>query len=110
MCNSRNSKRTPFDYYKDGEKITKWKKVDKCLSGLLCFINGNTSFRTLGSCCGHGRYLMSIVCKSPFGHIVDICSGEIIPRKTRFYIKDSEGYYYIPEAVEKLGKRGKNYD
>lgn len=100
MCNSRNSKKTPFRY---GEE-TKWKKVDKCLSGLLCFINGNTSFRTLGSCCGHSKYPMSIVCKSPFGHVVDICSGEIIPRKKRFYIKDSDGYYYIPEAVKKLGK------
>lgn len=47
---------------------------------------------------------MTIVCKSPFGHIEDICSGKIIPRKRRFYIKDSEGYYYIPEAVKGLGK------
>lgn len=101
MCNSRNSKKTPFKY---GEE-TRWKKVDRCLYSLLCFINGNTSFRTLGSCCGHGRYPVTIVCRSPFGFIVDICSGKIIPRKRRFYIKDSEGYYYIPEAVEKLGKR-----
>ena len=85
MCNSRNSKKTPFIY--SGE--IKWKKVDKCLSKLLCFINGNTSFRTQGSCCGHGRYPMSIICKSPFGFIVDICSGEIIPRKRKFYKMDS---------------------
>jgi hypothetical protein len=45
MCNSRSSTKTPFRY---GEE-TKWKKVDKCLSGLLCFINGNSSFRTLMS-------------------------------------------------------------
>lgn len=95
MCNSRNSKRTPF---KKGEE-TEWKKVDKCLSNLLCFINGNTRFRTLGSCCGHGRYPMSIVCKSPFGFNIDICSGKIIPRKRRFYKKDSEGFYYIPEVT-----------
>lgn len=97
MCKSRNSKRTPFRKGSD----TEWKKVDKCLSGLLCFINGNTSFRTLGSCCGHGKYPMSIVCKSPFGFNVDICSGKIIPRKRRFYIKDSKGFYYIPEVSEK---------
>ena len=110
MCNSRSSKKTPFDYFEDGKKITKWKKVDKCLSGLLCFINGNTSFRTLGSCCGHCRYPMSIVCKSPFGFIVDICSGEIIPRTRNFYKMDSEGYYYLPESVKSQGKRRKNYD
>ena len=100
MCNSRNSKKTPFKY---GEE-TKWKKVDRCLSGLLCFINGNTSFRTLGSCCGHYKYPMSIICKSPFGFIVDICSGKIIPRTRNFYRLDSNGYYYIPEAVKKSGK------
>lgn len=106
MCNSRNSKKTPFIY--SGE--IKWKKVDRCLPNLLCFINGNTSFRTLGSCCGHGRYPMSIVCKSPFGHIEDICSGIIIPRTKRFYVKDKDGYYYIHEVVEKLRKRRKTYD
>lgn len=95
MCQSRNSKRTPF--YK-GDEI-EWKKVDKCLSGLLCFINGNTPFKTLGSCCGHGKYPISIVCKSPFGFNIDICSGKIIPRKRKFYRMDKEGYYYIPEVV-----------
>lgn len=95
MCNSRSSKKTPFN---KGNK-TEWKKVDKCLSSLLCFINKNTSFITLGSCCGHGRYPLTIVCKSPFGWNVDICSGMIIPRKKRFHKKDSDGYYYIPEVV-----------
>jgi len=97
MCQSRNSKKTPF---RSGEGII-YKKVDKCLSGLLCFINGNTSFKTLGSCCGHGRYPVSIVCKSPFGFIVEICSGKIIPRTRKFYKKDENGYYYIPEMVSK---------
>ena len=45
---------------------------------------------------------MTIVCKSPFGHIEDICSGKIIPRKVRFYVTDSKGYYYIPEVSKEL--------
>ena len=94
MCQSRNSKKIHIN-----EKETRY--VDRCLANLLCFINGNTSFRTQGSCCGHGKYPMTIVCKSPFGFNVDICSGKIIPRKRRFYRKDSEGFYYIPE-VDKL--------
>ena len=98
MCQSRSSKRTPFR--KDAE-TWEWKKVDRCLSDILCFINGNTSFRTLGSCCGHGRYDMSIVCRSPFGFNVDICSGKIIPRKRRFYVTDKDGYYYLPEVLKK---------
>jgi len=32
------------------------------------------------------------------GVVVDICSGEIIPRKRNFYKKDKKGYYYIPEV------------
>ena len=98
MCNSRNSKKTPF---KEGDK-TIYKKVDGCLPGLLCFINGNTSFRTLGSCCGHGKYPLTVVCKSPMGFFnIEICSGKIIPRKRKFYKKDPEGYYYIPETIER---------
>lgn len=103
MCNSRNSTRTPFQKGRE----TEWKKVDRCLSNLLCFINGNTSFRTLGSCCGHGKYDMSIVCRTPFGFNIDICSGEIIPRKKRFYVKDEEGYYYIPETQKKKHSRNR---
>jgi len=95
MCTSRNSTKIPLPK-KDG--FTQ-KRVDKCLANLIVFINGNTSFRTLGSCCGHGRYPMSIICRSPFGFNIDICSGKIIPRKRKFYKRDSDGYYYIPEAL-----------
>ncbi len=28
----------------------------------------------------------------------DLISGKDIPRDKRFYVKDSEGYYYIPEV------------
>jgi len=41
---------------------------------------------------------MTIVCRSPFGFNIEICSGKTIPRKKRFYKKDKEGFYYIPEV------------
>ena len=35
--------------------------------------------------------------------IIEICSNKEIPRKRRFYVKDKNGYYYIPEVVGKDG-------
>lgn len=55
-------------------------------------------YNLLACCCGHGRYNLSIVYKSPKGKIFDLVSGIEIPREKRFYIKDKEGYYYIPEV------------
>ena len=33
--------------------------------------------------------------------IVDLVSNKIIPRTKRFYKKDKQGYYYIPEIMHK---------
>ena len=60
---------------------------------------------TLACCCGHGKYNMSLIVKQCFPEarekfqIYDWCSGKYIPRKKRFYVKDKQGYYYIPETV-----------
>jgi len=63
----------------------------------------DTGFETLSCCCGHGKYPMTIV----MGHKkikdlfpFDLFTGKAIPRKRRFYKRDSEGYYYIPETLE----------
>ena len=60
--------------------------------------------KTVGSCCGHGKYNMSIIVKS-YGineRVYDLISDITIPREERFYVKDKEGFYYIPEVVQKL--------
>jgi len=54
---------------------------------------------TLASCCGHGKYPETIVVKTIYG-MFEWNSGVKIPRKKRFYIKDSEGIYYIPEVMK----------
>ncbi len=41
-----------------------------------------------------------------FGKALEIEHHKIIPRKVRFYRKDSDGYYYIPE-ISKPVKEGK---
>ncbi len=52
----------------------------------------------LSCCCGHGRYSRTIVMKTRNDGAVEYYSGVTIPRKTRFYIRDNEGKFYIPEV------------
>lgn len=76
-------------------------QIDKCMRLLitnlnLCFKSG---VKTIASCCGHGKYPMTIIVKSPNG-IYELISGELIQRIHKLYHRDKQGYYYIPETVE----------
>ena len=73
-------------------------KIDECMQRLIQFINFETHLTTLASCCGHGKYNMSIIVRTKQGRIYDLMSCVQIPRKKRFYKKDAKGYYYIPET------------
>jgi hypothetical protein len=71
---------------------------------LIKYLN-RLDIKTLACCCGHNKYPMTIIVenvwsKTPFEilHHIDI------PRKKKFYKKDKEGYYYIPEISEKEEK------
>lgn len=55
--------------------------------------------KTLGCCCGHGKYPMTIVIER-YGLIEEVISGKEIPRKKEFYKMDCEGFYYIPETIK----------
>ena len=72
------------------------RKIDNCLSMVIAILNNN-GIKTLASCCGHGKYSCTIVAEIK-GFPVEIFSGRIIPRKNKFYRKDSNGYFYIPEV------------
>lgn len=75
------------------------KGIDPCMKNLIEFINDHSNLITvLGCCCGHFRYPMTIVVKTNDGEIFDLMSNIEIPRKKRFYKKDKQGYYYIPEV------------
>jgi len=65
---------------------------------ILAMINLLTYYRTLGSCCGHGKYPMTVVVTRGYGNPIEYFSQIEIPRKRRFYKKDKKGYYYIPEV------------
>ena len=72
-------------------------RIDKCMKDLISKINENTKFTSVACCCWHRKYPMTIVCDF-WGKKTEILSGIEIPRKRRFYQKDEEGIYYIPEV------------
>ncbi|MBI2624978.1 MAG: hypothetical protein HYW70_01420 [Candidatus Nealsonbacteria bacterium] len=73
-------------------------RIDKCMKNFIKILN-ESGIKTLACCCGHGKHKETIVIKED-GKIIEYHTKIEIPRKGRFYKKDSEGYYYIPE-VEK---------
>jgi 23S rRNA G2069 N7-methylase RlmK/C1962 C5-methylase RlmI len=77
-------------------------RIDKCMKPLIRFLNDAGTF-TIASCCGHGMYPMTIVTRHFFlqGHSWELLSHTDIPRKKKIYKKDKQGYYYIPEVLEK---------
>ena len=80
-------------------KWNKWgdTRIDPCIRKLINSLN-NHGTKTLASCCGHGKYDMSIIVKYNDNEVFDLISDTNIPRKRRFYKRDKQGVYYIPEV------------
>ena len=79
------------------------RKIDGCLRLLITNLNNyfGEDAKIVACCCGHGKYNLSIIVREyPSGRAYDFCSNLNIPRKKRFYKKDSEGYYFIPETIK----------
>lgn len=96
MCQKRNSVNAMIIHFRQVKKI----RVDPCIRHLITSLT-NHGYNTVACCCGHDKYPMTIVYKTKSNRFYELISGTDIPRKRRFYRKDSEGYYYIPE-VNKL--------
>ena len=73
-------------------------EIDECLKNIINFMKvKGGKIQPVSCCCGHNRYPMTIIITN--GELNwDLISNEIIPRKKKFYKKDSKGYYYIPEV------------
>lgn len=83
--------------------------IDPCMKELVENIDlFSNNIYVVACCCGHGKYPQSIVVKfkqsSSSDYAYDFVSGKYIPRKKRFYKKDKEGVYYIPETLEEMKK------
>ena len=75
------------------------KKIDPCMRGLIDFVENWGPHKPLASCCGHGRYPPTLVVLQ-YGRVWELFSRKIINRAKRFYVKDKDGFYYIPETLE----------
>ena len=75
-----------------------WNKtrVDSCMRVMLNYLQNFN--RTLSCCCGHGVYPETVVIRTESGEILEYFSRTKIPRQKRFYKKDKDGFYYIPEV------------
>jgi len=77
----------------------KGKRFDPCIKNLIKYLK-SISVPTVSCCCGHGKYPMTIVIWDRYVEgAVEILTQTKIPRKRRYYKKDKQGYYYIPEVI-----------
>lgn len=76
-------------------------EIDPCMKNIINFL-WEIDVETLACCCGHGKYPMTLVVKTIDEDVIEIFSDIEIPRKKKFYKKDKQGYYYIPETINAL--------
>ena len=76
-------------------------RIDPCIKQFIKNINLILPKEqiTLASCCGHGKYTLTIIIGLGKNLRWDLVSGKVINRKKKFYKKDKQGYYYIPEVI-----------
>lgn len=73
------------------------RKIDPCLVNLIAFLN-QQNIKTISCCCGHAKHPMSIIVQTKVKGITrDICNDIYFDNKKKFYKKDKQGYYFIPE-------------
>lgn len=73
-------------------------QIDKCMKPLIKWLNRYEQYVIRACCCGHGKYPMTIIVTNLRFKHWELLSDTLIPRERRFYKKDKQGYYYIPEV------------
>lgn len=80
------------------------RRIDPCMRKAISNLN-QLGVKTLFSCCGHGRYPVSLIVD------IGIGDGKVIPLEIfsnialtgkRFYKKDKNGFYFIPEVIGRI--------
>ncbi len=88
-------------------KWNKWgdTRIDPCMRDCIKMINRILLpiYETKSCCCGHGIHSKTVVIGLKKGgeQCFELFTGKIIPRKKKFYKKDKQGVYYIPEVIKK---------
>lgn len=81
--------------------------IDPCMVNLINILNSLLPYHLVikACCCGHRKYPMTIVIRNTTRRFnYELLTQVDIPRKVKFYKRDKQGYYYIPEVM----KGGKN--
>jgi hypothetical protein len=84
------------------------REIDECIRKSVEEINNDKfeRFQTRLSCCGHGKYTKTIIVKNKRSqHVFEWFSGIPLENyyrngklRKKWYKKDEEGYYYLPEV------------
>ncbi len=86
----------------DHNKKNDGRRIDPCMRLAIKNLQEN-GIKTLACCCGHGKVPMTIVIDigEGTGKVIplEIFSNVILARKKKFYIKQKNGHYIIPETV-----------
>lgn len=80
-------------------------RIDKCMREIVEKINKEGRYKTLASCCGHNKYPKTIIVKDKLtGDILEYFSKTPlqVKKRNRYYKKDEEGFYFIPELKLKI--------
>ena len=72
-------------------------RIDSCMKDEIDAVN-SCGYKTVASCCGHGRYSHTIIVRRSDGQVYELATNRLISRKRKFYKTDKKGYYYIPEV------------
>lgn len=84
-------------------------RIDPCLIEEIQVLK-DSGFNSISSCCGHNKYSPTVVIRDELNLCYELYTGIQLNaynrRKkkqfNRFYKKDKEGFYYIPELNEKI--------
>lgn len=68
-------------------------------------INKAGYFKTIASCCGHGKYNSTIVVKDRDNNIYEYFSRQRIvkQKRHRYYMRDKQGIYFLKHLMEATG-------
>jgi len=86
-----------------GNKGHPARRIDACMNPLVQWINEQGQYRTLASCCGHGKYRPTIVVlNQERGYVLEWFTGILLNRyckngrvNRRFYARDDQGFYRL---------------
>lgn len=78
------------------------RRIDPCMRKFVenLKLSLKSDIKILACCCGHCEYPMTIIVGLGEKLRWDLVSGKYIARKKKFYKKDKQGYYFIPEVEE----------